>query len=494
MGSTEARLTLSASGPVAASADGQVFANLEITVDDDTAGIEVGRYEGVTIRHCLIRHASGPGIEAVGSTSLLIEDCEIICTKASSAGPLDNAEAVNLKIDGCATTTIRRVRVERGASGIWAHRCAGILISMLEGHDFRGPFPRGQLVQFDKCSEAVLEDFSCENIGDTSWPEDNINCYACINPVIRRGFIHGNNAPAGIGVLIENGEGGEGGLIQDVDVVYWANGAFSAADNSSGVTFERCRARDGIGPAATSTSLDQPDYRGQPIPSLETWVGRQVRGYPLSGQEPFFAYKTGQPDIAFIDCSYTTLPKAPNVAWDQDRMTATEFKEVDFEPRDSLKLLFPWNMAAAASPNSAGHSALGSRIDPSKPEDGIPAEKSVLRANLQAAKEEIETLQRGAQAWRIIEADYRLTPDDTGMMILVDSDDQIAITCSQGLHDKSGVVYPVKVVRWGKGSVSFVPEGDLALLSPGGRLTIPERYGVATLNILDGQTAFLEGV
>ncbi len=37
-----------------------------------------------------------------------------------------------------------------------------------------------------------------------------------------------------------------------------------------------------------------------------------------------------------------------------------------------------------------------SAIDPTKPPDGVPASKSELRANLQAAKDEIEALQAGA--------------------------------------------------------------------------------------------------
>lgn len=37
---------------------------------------------------------------------------------------------------------------------------------------------------------------------------------------------------------------------------------------------------------------------------------------------------------------------------------------------------------------------MSSNIDPTKPADNVPAEKSDLRANLQATKDEIEELQR----------------------------------------------------------------------------------------------------
>ena len=487
-----ARATLTRSGRIVTEADGQRVEGLMIDAEGEAPAIRVAGHARVVIRHCLIRHADGPGINAEGAGELLIEDCQIICTSAPASGPLATFEALNVRLDGCRTVVMRRLKVERGASGVYAHRCTDVRIGMLEGHDFRGPFPRGQLVQFDKCREAVLEDFSCENRGHTSWSEDNVNCFGCVDPIIRRGFIHGNNSPSGIGVLIENGEGGEGGLVQDVDVVYWANGAFSAAENSKGVVFERCRARDGLGPAASSTNLGHLDYRGQPIPSLETWMGGQNRGAPLSGQEAFFAYETGAADIEFRDCRYANLPKAPNLAWDQERMTVAEFENVDFTPRASLRLAFPWSVAAA--PEGNGRPVLGSRIDPTKPIDGVAASKADLRANLQAAKDEIEALQRGVTAWRVVRGDHRLEPGDVGGMILVDSPDAVTVTCPEALHAGDGLAYPIKVVRWGGGAVRFAPEGGLALSSPGGRLTIPERYGTATLHLLDGRAAFLEGV
>lgn len=43
---------------------------------------------------------------------------------------------------------------------------------------------------------------------------------------------------------------------------------------------------------------------------------------------------------------------------------------------------------------------MASNIDPTKPQDGVPAVKSELRANLQHAKDEIEELQRQTRlAW-----------------------------------------------------------------------------------------------
>jgi hypothetical protein len=40
--------------------------------------------------------------------------------------------------------------------------CPHSRLSMIEGHDQRGPFPRGQLVQWNTSSDGLLEDFSNE--------------------------------------------------------------------------------------------------------------------------------------------------------------------------------------------------------------------------------------------------------------------------------------------------------------------------------------------
>ena len=104
-------------------------------------------------------------------------------------------------------------RLRNGSAGIYALSSHRIKASFIEGYEFRGPFPRGQVVQFNQCTDPLLEDFSCENSGHVAWTEDNVNCYGCVNPIVRRGFIRGNNSPSGQGVMIENTVGGSGGAV-----------------------------------------------------------------------------------------------------------------------------------------------------------------------------------------------------------------------------------------------------------------------------------------
>lgn len=327
------------SGPVQATADGQVIESLDITATGSTHAIRINGFSDVVVRGCRIRHATGRGIYASNASRLRIEDVDILCTAAPPAGPNPHSGMNNIHLENCDDAIVRRCRVEKGSSGLWVLTSDRVHVSFIAGKDFRGPFPRGQVVQFDKCVAPVLEDFSCINEGHIAWTEDNVNCYGCTDPIVRRGFIRGNNSPSGVGVLFENSVGGSGGRCEDVDVVHWGNGAFSAADESSGVQFWRCRARDGIDDAPNS-SVGRLDYQGMPIPDWADFVGALGRGLPLSGSEPFFAYRS-QPNIEFHQCQHWNRPRS-GVAWDQRRMTVREFAQVNFVPRAPITLNMPW--------------------------------------------------------------------------------------------------------------------------------------------------------
>ena len=331
------------SGPVQASANGQVIEGLDITATGTADGVRVSGFSGVTVRNCRIRHATGKGVYGSNAPGLLVEDCDILCAAAPAAGQNPNSGMNNIHLENCDDAVVRRMRVEKGSSGLWAKQSDRIHVSFIAGKDFRGPFPRGQVVQFDQCVNAVLEDFSCENDGHIAWTEDNVNCYGCTNPIIRRGFIQGNNSPSGIGVLFENSVGGSGGRCEDVDVVYWGNGAFSAADDSNGVQFWRCRARDGID-TSTNDSDGDPDFQGRTVPGWATFVGSLNRGAPLSGSEAFHAYQS-QPNVEYHSCEHCNLPHNSRIAWDQSKMVVREFAQVDFTPRAPIRLTMPWERA-----------------------------------------------------------------------------------------------------------------------------------------------------
>jgi len=308
--------TLAPSGPVQATADGQVIEKLKITATSGAA-ITVQGKKNVVIRDCEIHHDGGAGIKFSNADNILIEDVVIVHDGAPATGQNPGTDRVN--IDGYSTSgvTIRRVRLIRGSTGIYLLQCPGAKLSFVEGHDFRGPFPRGQLLQLDKSDNVTLEDFSCVNPQASSWPEDNISVYQSSGATIRRGLLDGNNSPSGVGVMFEQSNGtGTGGLCEDVDAVHMGNGCFSGYPGFN-VTFRRTRSRDNI-------CADQ--GRGAPLSGGLAWAGS-----PASS------------GLSIEQSSYHDL--CAGLVWDQSVFVKTDLTDVDFTPRAALDLVFCWSAA-----------------------------------------------------------------------------------------------------------------------------------------------------
>lgn len=345
-------MPLTPSGAVVVTANNQVVENLEITVTGTTKGVDVTNFTGVILRNLKVNHEHGEGIYAGQDfTNLLIQDVDVVCTGQPAAGTHpteDNMLNIFLEGDGDNPTgvIVRRVRLTRGCSGIYARFTDGILCEYIEGYDFRGDFPRGQLVQFHECVDPILQDFSCISYGDRSWTEDNINCYGSTDPIIRRGFIDGNNSVSGVCVLIENSAGGSGGLVEDVDIVHFANGGVSAADNSTGVIFRRVRIRDGILEAARSNNAGFPDYLGNATPTWEDYLGPTLyaarAGDPLSGGEPFVSFSnSGTHQV--LDCRYYNFAGGSEEFQDPPSVfSPLQLTEENFTPRSAIVLVMPW--------------------------------------------------------------------------------------------------------------------------------------------------------
>jgi len=303
---------LTTSGPVSASSDGQVIENLRIEVSQGPA-IEVDGRSNVTIRNCEIRHGSGPGISFNGASNLRIENVSVLHTGAPASGQNPDEDRVNIVGYGTTGLVIDHARLEKGSSGVYLIECPGAQVRFVEGHDFRGPFPRGQVVQFDKCDDSLLEDFSCEN-SDTSWPEDIVSVYQSSNVTVRRGLVDGNNSVSGVGVMFEqSGSGHSGGLAEDVDAVHQGNGCFSGYPGYN-VTFRRTRSRDNF-------CTDQ--GRGEPSSGGLAWAGS-----PESS------------GLRIEDSRYHNL--CQGLVWDESVFTAQELTDEDFTPRAPLRLTFCW--------------------------------------------------------------------------------------------------------------------------------------------------------
>lgn len=172
------------------------------------------------------------------------------------------------------------------------NQCVSSSLSQLEGHDFRGPFPRGQLAQWDASDNGVLDGFSVVN-GHASWPEDNVNVYKS-----------------------KNVSDTSTGLVEDVDALHMGNGCFSNFAGMDGNVFRRVRCRDNI---CTSQ-----DGRGAPLSNALMFCGQPNGTMTCLEQSEWFASCNG------------------NISWPNPSFAVLDLKQNNFVPRAPLKLPFCW--------------------------------------------------------------------------------------------------------------------------------------------------------
>ncbi|MET7030065.1 right-handed parallel beta-helix repeat-containing protein [Sediminicola luteus] len=84
-----------------------------------------------------------------------------------------------VNLTSCENIEIRNVRMEAVASGVYAQISQGVLVTHIEVKNALGPFPRGQMVQFNGVTgEGNKINYNVsENIMGQSNPEDAINLY-----------------------------------------------------------------------------------------------------------------------------------------------------------------------------------------------------------------------------------------------------------------------------------------------------------------------------
>ncbi|MEZ0314136.1 MAG: carbohydrate-binding protein [Myxococcota bacterium] len=311
-----ATCTLTASGPVSATADGQVIENLSITSSGSQAILVNGR-SGVVIRNVRIQHSAGVGIRLTSAQGVTIENVSVEFTSAPAAGANSSYEFLNIAAYQAHDLTVRNVRLTRGSSGIYLQQSDRSRLSFIEGHDFRGPFPRGQLVQWNNCNGGLLEDFSVQGDLATTWSEDNVNAYQSDGVTVRRGLIDGNNAPSGCGVIADAGSSHM--LIEDVDALNQGNACFAAYTGSTpsdDVRFRRVRCKD-------------------------TFCGSVAgRGPPSSGGLILANYPANT-NIGIEASSYFNHCRDQAV-WDASSISPYEMTVRDFTPRAAIRATLCW--------------------------------------------------------------------------------------------------------------------------------------------------------
>ena len=120
---------------------------------------------------------------------------------------------------------ISDARLEGGSTGVELRSCEGAVLSRVAVRNVRGPYPRGQCVQFSHSDGATLQNFTCVNEETQSWTEDAISAWRSSDVTIRQGIVDGNNSPHGIGVMFEGSESAtHGGLVEDVDAIHQGGG------------------------------------------------------------------------------------------------------------------------------------------------------------------------------------------------------------------------------------------------------------------------------
>lgn len=306
-----ARCTLTDSAPLVVDTDGALIENLRIDADGEPA-ITV-RASSVMIRNVYVTHRGGPGIVVSGASDVTIEDVLVEYLGAPPTGMNPSSGHNNIDVFDSARLTVERARLHRGSSGIYVVMSPHSVLRFIEGEDFRGPFPRGQLVQWNNSDNGLLEDFSVVNPA-SSWPEDNVNIYQSTGVIVRRGLIDGNNSPSGVGVIFDGGEAT--GRVEDVDAVRMGNGCFSAYDGGDGTVFLRTRCRENI---------CESQGRGAPLSNALMWAGQP-----------------GLSALRIEDSAWFAACDPGNLVWPRDSFAVVELREEDYAQRAPLSLAFCW--------------------------------------------------------------------------------------------------------------------------------------------------------
>ena len=304
-----AQTELKDSEPVVASFSGEIIEGLRIYATDEPA-ILVKNLSNVIIRNVEIFHEGNHGILCANAPGLIIQSVSI----THIGSDISNARENNINCKSSDGVKITNARLRGGSSGIYILKSAHARLKFIEGYDFRGPFPRGQLVQFNKSPNCVLEDFSAINDPLISWVEDNVSIFRSNNCVVRRGLLDGNNSRSGVGVMFESSTDG---LVEDVDTLRQGNGSFSAYPGHD-ITFRRTRARDNL-------------------------CGDQGRGAP-SSNGLIWAGRTKSSGLRVENSTYFNACNPRNIVWSRKVFDIIEIVKENFAPRGQIHNKFCWEV------------------------------------------------------------------------------------------------------------------------------------------------------
>jgi len=121
-----------------------------------------------TITNLAITNPKGHCIQLSNCKNIKIVNCKL--------GP---AKGNGVDIYSCQNITVESNWMEEIQSGVYALDSQGIIVEYNQVKNVQGPFPRGQMAQFDKVNGggSRINFNRCENILGESYPEDAVNIY-----------------------------------------------------------------------------------------------------------------------------------------------------------------------------------------------------------------------------------------------------------------------------------------------------------------------------
>lgn len=237
------------SGTITLSSNGQVVSNKIIFAD--TNGIVGTGLSDIVIEDCLIYHnrargsVEARGIKLTNCVRPIIRRCEIINAGAPDRGPLTSVSQANIYVESGSDLQVTSVTTRRGSTGIQMAGLNGSTITNHENHDARGPYPRGQAIQWNTCTGThTATNVSDESIPGTSWNEDNFNIYRTPNVTINGVYIPmQSDGLSGRGFVIE-GEPSIGCRIENAELRYTFNGAGGGFQAGLGNVYSNIKVED----------------------------------------------------------------------------------------------------------------------------------------------------------------------------------------------------------------------------------------------------------
>ena len=300
--------------PIHTTHDGQVIENLDLWVSDGNA--IVVDHNNVVIRNVTIHHADGNGIVVDDASGVTVENSLIVNSDPPSGNQGETeVETTGIRVLNSPNFTASHVTLQDSGTGIYLGQSPGAKLSYVEGHNFHGPFPGGQFVQFFESPNGNLSNFAVSNDPNKSHVEDNVSIMDSQNVTISHGVIDGNNSPSGVGVMFEGDS--QGGHVENVDVIHMGNGGFSSY--SDDVSFADTRSFDNI-------------------------VADQGRGHPLSNA---VIWNADGDNVSILDSTYTNPALANNITWGPSAAGADVSAAPSATPMTPIHNLFDWAAGTA---------------------------------------------------------------------------------------------------------------------------------------------------